>query len=198
MVVDFGVGTNRLGGAGMCELAFPCDWSLHYWASTLQMSSSLIVSGTIATSGYSPVPAFQPCGCALYIPGTLESAHRYTCCSFELLLCVTFVQEIALIQRTQWLVTFCPGTSGIRTSVFCCKSMILLFVSPWKMRCCQLHSLWYLPVTFVVIPVASWYIYPTCCILVYISQIVSKTNSSNLCLLYHTNSNNLLFLIKFQ
>ena len=25
MVVDFGVGTNRLGGAGMCELAFPCD-----------------------------------------------------------------------------------------------------------------------------------------------------------------------------
>lgn len=146
------------------------------------MSSSLIVSGTIATSGYSPVPVFQPCGCALYIPGTLESAHRYTCCSFEMLLCVTFGQEIALVQRPQWLA--CSMCLSRFVQVPLLLGLLFSVVKVWYCCLCSMEDA-LLPVTFVVIPVASWYIYPTCCILVYISQIASKTNSSSLCLWYH-------------
>jgi len=79
----------------------------------------LVCSATTA-SGYSPVPVFQSCGCARYITRDSGICSSLRVLRLQLLLCVTFGQEISLTHTLSsgLSVHFFHIISGASTHVF--------------------------------------------------------------------------------
>lgn len=139
-----------------------------YWASTLQVFSSPIVFATTPTSGYSPVHVFDLVAVHSTYPAqwNLLIVHVLL---IEMLLCVTFGQEIALIQRSQWMA--CSMCLPRFVLVPLVDIVLFSVVIVRYCRLCLIEDA-LLPLTFIL---NSWYMLHR-----QISAILSIAGSSNL------------------
>jgi hypothetical protein len=140
-----------------------------YWASTLQLFSSLVVFATTPTSGYSPVHVFDLVAVHSTYPAqwNLLIVHVLL---LEMLLCVTFGQEIALIQRSQWMA--CSMCLPRFVLVPLVDIVLFSVVIVRYCRLCLIEDA-LLPLTFIL---NSWYMLHR-----QIAAILSIAGSSNLC-----------------